>query len=121
MPNCEELGINGPLRLSRKFTMSSMDEYETFMMLTRVVKSIRHIDMQLGNIIVPFQYVVAYTGMGMLPMAVNEDIEVKEDQLIEAYADIKSIFIKMYNILKIDNCLREAFLNRRPGLLAQSE
>ena len=89
MPNYESLGINGSLSLSRKFTMPSMDEYETFMMFTRVVKSIRHIDMQLANIIVPFRYVVADTRMGMLPMAVNEGIKVKEDQLTEAYADIK--------------------------------
>lgn len=88
MPNYEESGINGSLRLSRKFTMPSMDEYETFMMFTRVVKSIRHIDMQLANIIVPFRYVVADSRMGMLPMAVNEDIDVKEDHLIEAYSDI---------------------------------
>ena len=94
VPNCEELGINGSLRLSRKFTMLSIDEDETFTMFIRTVKSIRHVDMQLGNIIVPFQYVVANTGMSMLPMAVNEDIEVKEDQLIEAYADIKIDFYK---------------------------
>lgn len=54
VPNCEELGINGPLRLSRKFTMPSIDEDETFAMFNRTVKSIRYVDMQLGNIIVPF-------------------------------------------------------------------
>lgn len=69
--------------------MLSIDEDETFTMFKRTVKSIRHVDMQLGNIIVPFEYVVADTGMSILPMTVNEDIEAEEDQFIEAYADIK--------------------------------